>query len=79
MLIMLNPSGDSWERTQWDFTLLTFPRWEAKKASGRGNCNNVNDVESLFWKSVPFNGKVNKGKRLNPNGDSWERARCDLT
>ena len=33
MLIMLNPSGDSWERALWDLTLsilLTFPLWEAK-------------------------------------------------
>ena len=27
-------------------TLLTFPLWEAKNASGRGNVNNVNNVKS---------------------------------
>ena len=50
MLIMLNQIGDSWENLKMDLTLvtlLTFPLWEAKNASGRGNVNNVNNVKSL--------------------------------
>ena len=54
MLIMLNQIGDSWENPKMDLTLLTlltFPLWEAKNASGRGNVNNVKSTSGFSQES----------------------------
>ena len=51
MLIMLIHFGTLFWNAQWDLTsltLLSFPLWEAKSASDRGDVNNVNTVKSLF-------------------------------
>ena len=72
MLILLDPIWQSLGKSPTGFKLiiiLRFPLSEAKKASGRGNVNRVNNVRSLFLKETGFGkGNVNN---VNNNVQSY--------